>query len=433
MMHRILTGAVAALGLAVLPTSASAIVGGTDAPAGKYPAVANVTIANAFGCTGTLIARDWVITAGHCSSITGGTGIATPVAFAPSAFNVVVGTAAGSGAGGERLTVDRVVIPGQYLATQGFDTSLLHLAAPAKTTPTPVAGVGFEGLFKPGVLTEVAGFGVTKEGGEAPATLQQVRLPIVPDAGCAATYSSFEAATQLCAGYDEGGRDSCQGDSGGPMFSRTTDGVVRLVGATSYGDGCAKPKTPGVYARVSDNTLREFIRANAPAGVVDAKAGDDTTPAQTYDASTKTVTTAKPTSPAAGPAPAAAGPTAPASMTTRSGLRVSLAADRTRRSTLRSRGLRFRLRCSVACTARVVLRVDAKTAKRLGRSSRSVATATVRRSGAGRSTVTLKLSHALARRLTERRGAVLRLEATVAKRTGDARAKLSRRVVLTGR
>ncbi len=57
-LHRTLAGLAATLGLAALPATASAVVGGTDAPAGKYPAVANVVISDAFGCTGTLIAPD---------------------------------------------------------------------------------------------------------------------------------------------------------------------------------------------------------------------------------------------------------------------------------------------------------------------------------------------------------------------------------------
>ncbi|ESO99089.1 hypothetical protein LOTGIDRAFT_147055 [Lottia gigantea] len=50
----------------------------------------------------------------------------------------------------------------------------------------------------------------------------------------------------MCAGYIEGGIDTCQGDSGGPLVYKYT-----LMGVTSFGNGCAKPNAPGVYARVS--------------------------------------------------------------------------------------------------------------------------------------------------------------------------------------
>ena len=45
--------------------------------------------------------------------------------------------------------------------------------------------------------------------------------------------------------------DTCQGDSGGPlmMFSSTNQWI--LVGLTSYGEGCARPMSPGVYTRVA--------------------------------------------------------------------------------------------------------------------------------------------------------------------------------------
>ena len=42
-----------------------------------------------------------------------------------------------------------------------------------------------------------------------------------------------------------------QGDSGGPLV--TADGAgAALVGITSWGDGCARPGTYGVYTRVSE-------------------------------------------------------------------------------------------------------------------------------------------------------------------------------------
>jgi secreted trypsin-like serine protease len=61
--------------------------------------------------------------------------------------------------------------------------------------------------------------------------------------------------------------DTCQGDSGGPMFGRASAGALRIVGTTSFGEGCARPGKPGVYGRVGDDTLRPWIEANAPGSV----------------------------------------------------------------------------------------------------------------------------------------------------------------------
>jgi secreted trypsin-like serine protease len=251
--------------LAVTAAPSQAIVGGHDTAPGAYPAVAEVTIANAFLCTGTLIAPDWVLTAGHCGSITGGSGVASPAAWPAAAISVRIG--GDTSGSGEQVPTQNVVVEPDYLATSGHDISLIHLSRNSTKAPVKVAGDAEGALWSPGTSEIIAGWGTTSEGGDTPNHLQEARVPITTDAYCASAYSDFEAATMVCAGYPQGGTDTCQGDSGGPMFGTTALGELKVVGATSYGEGCARPGKPGVYARVADDALREWIRSQAPAGV----------------------------------------------------------------------------------------------------------------------------------------------------------------------
>jgi secreted trypsin-like serine protease len=149
----------------------------------------------------------------------------------------------------------------------GYDISLLELSTASTKAPSRVVGASGGSLWAPGTMETIVGFGATSEGGDLPDTLQEAQVPITTDAYCAGAYSDFDPKTMVCAGFPEGGVDTCQGDSGGPMFGRDAAGALKVVGATSFGEGCARPGKPGVYARVGDTLLREWIRSLAPAGV----------------------------------------------------------------------------------------------------------------------------------------------------------------------
>ena len=99
----------------------------------------------------------------------------------------------------------------------------------------------------------VAGWGHTKEDGVASAILQKVHLRKINFSVCKKIYSRITNG-QICAGIMKGGKDSCQGDSGGPLwYNAPYQNVSKpyLIGAVSYGAGCARPNVPGVYTNVA--------------------------------------------------------------------------------------------------------------------------------------------------------------------------------------
>ncbi len=258
---------------AFLAPGAHAIVGGGPAPDGRFPFTAKVDVGGAAGCTGSLVAPTWVITAGHCASASGALGFPLPMALPPSAFTVTLGTTHADGRGGETHSVTSVHVDPNYAATNGTgsDVSLLELSEPATTAPVRIAAPSESGLWEPGDDLTIAGFGVTEEDGDAPDTLQFTDVPRVADPDCSAAYGdttpvagdAFDPKTAICAGLPQGGKDTCQGDSGGPILAPLGAGF-RLIGATSYGEGCAREGKPGVYARLAEGSVKAFVAGLVP-------------------------------------------------------------------------------------------------------------------------------------------------------------------------
>ena len=93
-----------------------------------------------------------------------------------------------------------------------------------------------------------------------PETCQFVRVPVITNAACNIDYTGRITDSMMCAGFQgEGGKDACQGDSGGPLVCNK-DGEAIIAGVVSWGFGCADPKFPGVYARVTH--FLDWIKSN---------------------------------------------------------------------------------------------------------------------------------------------------------------------------
>lgn len=221
------------------------IVGGTRASIADHPYVVYLATRDGYQyCGGSLVAPDKVVTAAHCAR-----------AFPARDIRVVGGREDKESADGEVRAVTGVWIHPRYRdVTSGYDVAVLTIAEPLPYRLLPVAGPDSAALYTEGGPATILGWGRTSSGGSTSRYLLTATVPVYGDAACGDAYRAFAAESMVCAGLPQGGVDTCQGDSGGPLI---VDGV--LVGVSSWGEGCAAPGKPGVYARVS--TYAEDIAA----------------------------------------------------------------------------------------------------------------------------------------------------------------------------
>lgn len=200
-------------------------------------------------CGGTLVKANMVVTAAHCSDfVTAGQ------------VQVLTGTRNLDGTG-TRRNVRRIAIhTGWNPGTFDNDVAVWELTTSA--TGIPLASLATtDGTVGANLL--VTGWGALTEGGSFPINLRKVSVPLFNRTDCndANSYNGDITARMLCAGLTAGGKDSCQGDSGGPLTRGT--GNTILTGVVSWGSGCARANLPGVYTRVSNASIRNFIITQA--------------------------------------------------------------------------------------------------------------------------------------------------------------------------
>ena len=90
--------------------------------------------------------------------------------------------------------------------------------------------------------------------------MREAQIPITSRAECRTAYASADLiidATMLCAGRTN--LDTCQGDSGGPLFFKATGGGFIQAGITGWGIGCGATGFPGVYTRLSNRGVGNFV------------------------------------------------------------------------------------------------------------------------------------------------------------------------------
>lgn len=214
------------------------IVGGEPTTIYEFPWQVSIRVFNRHNCGGSIIQQNKVLTAAHCIEN-------RPLAK----VDVRVGSSNQKN-GGEIIKVTKMIEHEEWNPnTINNDIGLLILFTSLQYGPSiqPIPLAAFGELVSANDIALISGWGLLSENGESPNQLHFVAVPIVDDDLCAQTNNLVNRQTMICAGrFVEGGADSCQQDSGGPLV---VNGV--LHGVVSWGNGCARPKSPGVYARVA--------------------------------------------------------------------------------------------------------------------------------------------------------------------------------------
>ncbi|XP_060983765.1 serine protease 44-like [Dama dama] len=223
----------------------SRVTGGRPAAEKKWPWQVSLQIHQKHICGGSLVARQWVLTAAHCI-------------FGHVEYTVKMGDIHLPHTSPMAVTVPvQDIVIHKYFNPVGVienDIALALLAFPVNFSASiqPVCLPEKAFMVQAGTECWVTGWGKLREEEQ----LQEAELSILRYEACneklkekMESHLNMVKEGTVC-GTSTRGKDACQGDSGGPLVCEFNNSWVQ-VGIVSWGIGCGRSGYPGVYTEVS--------------------------------------------------------------------------------------------------------------------------------------------------------------------------------------
>uniref|UniRef100_A0A1B0CRQ4 Putative trypsin-like serine protease n=1 Tax=Lutzomyia longipalpis TaxID=7200 RepID=A0A1B0CRQ4_LUTLO len=249
------------------------IINGEMATEGQFPYQVRILIYGSDNCTarrlrggGSIIAKNWVLTAGHCTAPTPGL-IDTIFAFQIQAGLVIV----------DEPRQRKIVLASNSFPHPEYNPNTLEndiglvkmdsyfdFSTPY-VKPIPLVAANTDKASYVGQIVTASGFGYIENDGPVSNELRYTQLKVIDFSTCLEAYPGDDLPdSSFCAeGFGTPKGSTCEGDSGGPI-TLLMNGKTIQIGLVSYSNGNGCDTAPAGYTNVAQFVpwIQKVMREN---------------------------------------------------------------------------------------------------------------------------------------------------------------------------